>query len=120
MKRACRQRMSGDPRWYDGGDRWRNTAGKLFRFGEISNIDCVHDEEEQARNCSNPNQEPCDVDGNILSPGARVPFRERLYDTHLASSTPPIARFTRFLMRGILYALNCKGTAPRTASLPAI
>src|SRR5277367_639934 len=108
--------MSGYVLGYARGDQRRSAARKLLGFGEISEVCGVNNKKQKSDNNRDPNQEPSNVNRDTLSPRTDGPLQE----VHVASSTPPMARFTRFLISGILYALNCKGTAPCTASFPAI
>src|SRR5580704_12106223 len=108
--------MSGHVLGYARGDQRRSAASKLLRFGKISDVRGVNDEEQKPGNDRDPYQKPSNMNRDTLSPRTDSPLQE----VHVASSTPPMARFTRFRISGILYALNCKGTAPCTASFPAI
>ncbi len=69
-----------------------------YFWGEISEVDHVNNQEQQASDCGDLDQKPGNVNGDILSPW----IYGSLYEVHVASCTPPIARFTRFLMSGIL------------------
>jgi hypothetical protein len=90
--------MSGNALGNAGREFDRNSASELLGFREISYVDRVDDHEEQARDRRHPDQEPRDVNGDMPPPRTRCP----IYDSHLASSTPPMARFTRFRISGIL------------------
>ena len=76
----------------------RHRPGILLRFGEVPHVDGVNDQEEQSQDCRHPDQEPRNVNRDSLPPRTRGP----LYNAHVASSAPLMARFTRFLISGIL------------------
>ncbi len=57
MRAGKRARSSGEAR-----------VRELFLFGEVPDVDGVHDKEQQSRNQRNPDQEPRNVNRNILSP----------------------------------------------------
>src|ERR1035437_9561135 len=116
VKGARDQGVSGDSFGNSGQDCGRIVFRKLLGRGKDGHVECVDNHEEQSRNHRNPYQVPRYMDGNGSSPRTDCPG----YEVHVASCTPPMARFTRFLINGILYALNCSGTAPWTARFPAI
>src|SRR2546421_517843 len=76
-------------------------------FRPISYVNGMRDQEQQTPDCGHPQKVPANVDRNLLAPRILRPLDE----VQAASSapTPRIARFTRFLMSGTLYALYCKG-----------
>src|ERR1700678_310204 len=120
VKHPCRQRMPRDAFGQARRQLRGNASRELFTLREIPQIDGVNDEESQPRDGRDPDQKPRNVNGHMLPPWTRSPLNYATIGAHFASSTPPMARFTRFRISGILYALNCKGTAPCTASFPAI
>ena len=58
----------------------------------------MNDGEQEPRDHGNPYQEPRDVNRDRVPPRIYGP----LQGVHTASSTPPMARFTRFRISGIL------------------
>src|ERR1700730_10254153 len=97
MEHARHLRMPGHTCWYLGWE-WMTFRRELTRLGEVPQIGSMNYEEHESCNHRHPYQEPCDVNRNSQSPGVDSPLQE----THVACSTPPIARFTRFLVSGIL------------------
>src|SRR4029077_19226352 len=55
---------------------------------------------------------------NVFTPGVLPPLNQEIHG--YACASPLMARFTRFLINGILYSLCARGWAPRTARSPAI
>ena len=98
VKQPRRQRVPRDAFGQLRRDLGRRVVRKLLGLGEIPQPSGVNDQEEQPRDHRNPDQEPGDMNRDTLPPRTRGP----LYDAHVASSTPPMARFTRFLISGIL------------------
>ena len=69
VKQPRRQRVPGNA----GGQLGRGFRGcvgrELLFLGEVPDVNRMHDEEQQSRDQRNPNQEPRDVDGNVLPQG---------------------------------------------------
>src|SRR5579862_1023961 len=105
--------MPGDAIRHATGCRRRHAALILLGCGEVADPDRVHDQKQQSADRAHVDQRPGDVNRDILAPGTSRPLNY----AHAATSTPEIALFTRLRINGILYALNCKGTAPSTAIL---
>src|ERR1035437_829989 len=98
MKYPRGQRVSGHMLRYARRYGRQNIARKLFCFREIPYVDGVDEQEQQPRDDSYPDQKPGNMNRDTLPPRTRRP----LYEVHVASPTPLMARFTRFLISGIL------------------
>jgi len=93
-ERGERQGVPRDAFGHAGCEFRRDATGELLFWGEVPHVDGVHDEKGQPRYRATQIKNS-DMDGTCwpqgLVPTLRCPF---------ASSTPPMARFTRFLING--------------------
>lgn len=94
--------MPLNPLWQRDFESGWNDALEFLRLSKVPHVDRVHNQEREAGDGGDPDRQPRNMDGNTAPPGIRGPLCNLLQDVHLASSTPPIARFTRLRISGIL------------------